>query len=261
MGLFGKLFEKKECDICGGEIGLLGNKKLEDGNMCKTCARKLSPWFEDRKSSTIAQINEQLAYREANKDAVAAFNTSRILGEHYKVHIDDAAGKFMVVEDDIQEENPDVIDISAVTGCEVDVRERSQELKQTVDGKQQSYNPPRYKYFYDFEMIILVKHPYFDDMRFRINDCSVEINPHGPMGIFTSRSINPRSDRDYMKYERMGEEIREALLNRSAPAPAPVAAPVQPAAPAAPPRPKFCPGCGAPADGGKFCQNCGTRLG
>ena len=57
------------------------------------------------------------------------------------------------------------------------------------------------------------------------------------------------------------EEIREALLNRSAPAPAPVAAPVQPAAPAAPPRPKFCPGCGAPADGGKFCQNCGTRLG
>ena len=63
MGLFGKLFEKKECDICGGEIGLLGNKKLEDGNMCKTCARKLSPWFEDRKSSTIAQIKEQLAYR------------------------------------------------------------------------------------------------------------------------------------------------------------------------------------------------------
>ena len=110
MGLFGKLFDKKECDICGGEIGLLGNKKLEDGNMCKNCARKLSPWFEDRKSSTVAQINEQLAYREANKGAVASFNTSRILGEHYKVYIDDAAGKFMVVEDNIQEENPDVID-------------------------------------------------------------------------------------------------------------------------------------------------------
>ena len=28
MGLFGKLFEKKECAICGGEIGLLGNRKL-----------------------------------------------------------------------------------------------------------------------------------------------------------------------------------------------------------------------------------------
>ena len=43
MGFFGKLFEKKECSICGGEIGLLGNRKLEDGNCCKECAAKLSP--------------------------------------------------------------------------------------------------------------------------------------------------------------------------------------------------------------------------
>jgi len=38
MGFFSKLFEKKECAFCGGEIGMLGNRKLEDGNMCKTCA-------------------------------------------------------------------------------------------------------------------------------------------------------------------------------------------------------------------------------
>ena len=38
MGLFDKLFSKKECSICGGEIGLLGNRKLEDGNLCKNCA-------------------------------------------------------------------------------------------------------------------------------------------------------------------------------------------------------------------------------
>ncbi|MBQ2412622.1 MAG: DUF4428 domain-containing protein, partial [Anaerotignum sp.] len=74
MGLFDKLFEKKECAICGGEIGLLGNRKLEDGNMCKKCAEKLSPWFTDRKESTVAEIQEQLAYREANKEKVAAFN-------------------------------------------------------------------------------------------------------------------------------------------------------------------------------------------
>lgn len=43
MGFFGKLFEKKICSICGGEIGLLGNRKLADGNLCKKCARKLSP--------------------------------------------------------------------------------------------------------------------------------------------------------------------------------------------------------------------------
>ena len=40
------LFDKKNCDICGEKIGLLGNRKLDDGNLCKNCARKLSPWFE-----------------------------------------------------------------------------------------------------------------------------------------------------------------------------------------------------------------------
>ena len=27
MGILGKLFDKKQCDICGGDIGLLGNRK------------------------------------------------------------------------------------------------------------------------------------------------------------------------------------------------------------------------------------------
>ena len=33
------LFDKKYCDICGEKIGLLGNRKLENGNLCKNCAR------------------------------------------------------------------------------------------------------------------------------------------------------------------------------------------------------------------------------
>ena len=48
------LFDKKICDICGEKIGLLGNRKLDDGNLCKDCAKKLSPWFEDRRHSTVA---------------------------------------------------------------------------------------------------------------------------------------------------------------------------------------------------------------
>ena len=66
MGLFGKMFEKKTCDICGGEIGLLGNRKLDDGNLCKDCAAKLSPWFSDRRRSSVSQIRDQLAWREQN---------------------------------------------------------------------------------------------------------------------------------------------------------------------------------------------------
>ena len=71
------LFDKKYCDICGEKIGLLGNRKLEDGNLCKDCAKKLSPWFSDRRNSTVAEIKEQLEYRERNKEDVARFHTTR----------------------------------------------------------------------------------------------------------------------------------------------------------------------------------------
>ncbi|MBQ3386234.1 MAG: DUF4428 domain-containing protein, partial [Eggerthellaceae bacterium] len=71
------LFSKKVCSICGGDIGLFGNRKLEDGNMCKDCAAKLSPLFHERRSSTVEEIKAQLAYREANKAEVAAFHVTR----------------------------------------------------------------------------------------------------------------------------------------------------------------------------------------
>ena len=91
MGLFGKMFEKKTCDICGGEIGLLGNRKLDDGNLCKDCAAKLSPWFSDRRRSSVSQIRDQLAWREQNADRVAAFNPTRTLGFGTKVLLDEGA--------------------------------------------------------------------------------------------------------------------------------------------------------------------------
>ena len=39
------LFDKKFCSVCGEKIGFLGNRKLEDGNLCKDCANKLSPFL------------------------------------------------------------------------------------------------------------------------------------------------------------------------------------------------------------------------
>ena len=71
------LFDKKVCDICGEKIGLLGNRKLDDGNLCKDCAKKLSPWFEERRHSTVEDIKKQLAYREQNKEAVRNFRVTR----------------------------------------------------------------------------------------------------------------------------------------------------------------------------------------
>ena len=71
------LFDKKICDICGEKIGLLGNRKPDDGNLCKDCAKKLSPWFEERRHSTVEDIKRQLEYREKNKKAVMDFCITR----------------------------------------------------------------------------------------------------------------------------------------------------------------------------------------
>jgi len=93
MAFFSKLFEKKICDVCGGEIGLLGNRKLEDGNLCKNCAGRLSPWFEERRHSTVEQIKQQLAYRERNQADLQGFNPSRVIGgREYKVYVEDRDG-------------------------------------------------------------------------------------------------------------------------------------------------------------------------
>lgn len=176
MALFGKLFEKKECAICGGEIGLLGNRKLEDGNCCKQCAAKLSPWFSDRRQSTVEEIKEQLAYREANQEKVAAFHVTRTLGESTKVLLDEDAGKFMVTSArSWQEANPDVLSFSDVTGCQLDIEEHKTEIEyKDQEGKRQSFNPRRYAYSYDFYIVIHVNNPYFNEIRFKLNSSSVD---------------------------------------------------------------------------------------
>ena len=152
------LFDKKYCDICGEKIGLFGNRKLQNGNLCKNCAAKLSPWFSERRQSTVEEIKEQLDYREENRNAVAAFHTTRALGDNTKVLLDEDAGKFMVTSArNLIEANPDVLDFSQVTGCRVDVDESRSELKRKdSEGNEVSYNPPRYEYSYDFYVIISV---------------------------------------------------------------------------------------------------------
>ena len=186
------LFDKKYCDICGEKIGLLGNRKLEDGNLCKNCAAKLSPWYTERKQSTVEEIKEQLAYREANKEAVAAFHTTRTLGKDVKVLLDEDNGKFMVTSArNIAEANPDVLSFSDVTGCDRDIEEGRTEIEyEDREGNRHSFNPSRYAYNYDFYMVIHVNHPWFNQIRFRLNpdtvdgdvDTIIEYDQAGAMG-------------------------------------------------------------------------------
>ena len=212
MGFFGKLFEKKVCSVCGGEIGMLGNRKLEDGNLCKACASKLSPFFTDRRSSTVAEIEAQLAYREANKEAVAAFHTTLSLGADTKVLLDEDAGKFIVTrERKLMEENPDVLDYSMVTNVKLEIEEdKDEETTTDKEGNAVSYKPPRFNYSYDFYLTIRVNHPYFDEIRFQLNDSSIVTTENG--AVPEIRKPNPMSHAGYRDCYEMGNQIKEILM-------------------------------------------------
>lgn len=243
MGLFGKIFEKKSCDICGGEIGLLGNRKLEDGNLCKECAKKLSPFFSERRRSTVEQIREQLDYREANKDRVAGFNTTRTLGGDTKVLLDEDARCFIVTSSSRwRDANPDVMDFSQVTGCDSEVRETRTEIyRENSEGHRESYDPPRYDIDYDVYLTIHVNSPYFDEITFKVNDSRIE----------------ERYSVEFREAERQANEIREALTSLRETVRENVAAAKAPKVAVT------CPFCGATTmpDANGRCEFCGGAIG
>ena len=258
------LFDKKFCSVCGGKIGLLGNRKLEDGNLCKECAQKLSPWFSERRHSAVKDIEAQLAYRAENAKAAAAFHTTRSLGKHTKLLIDEDARKFTVTSaSNLAEANPDILDFSQVTGCDIDIEESRNELKRTgPDGKSVSYNPPRYEYSYNFYVTVRVNHPYFDEMRFSISNGYIKtgetpMNAAGGSwnirraGINTNLRLN-----DYYECLKIGNDIKEAVEHMRQGVREEIAAA------AAPKTAVTCPYCGATTipDENGCCEYCGGAV-
>lgn len=197
------LFDKKFCDICGEKIGMLGNRKLEDGNLCKDCAKKLSPFFSERRKSTVEDIKQQLAYREQNKQVLMSFNPTRVFGTDWKVYIDDNQRKFAVSRArDYRAENADVIDLSQVTSATFNVEEDRDEIYgKDAEGNRVSYTPPRYEYSYEFTVTINVNSPYFSEIEFELTD-------HRP---------DNRYSEEFRRYEQMANEIIAALTGQGAP--------------------------------------------
>ena len=191
------LFDKKYCDICGEKIGLLGNRKVEDGNVCSKCAGKLSPFFTGRKKSTIEDIKQQLAYREQNRQNLNSFSPNRIYGSRTKIYIDDAQRKFVVSrKSDYRSENADLIDFSQVANARYEVEEhRSEVYRKDSEGKSVSYNPPRYDYSYEITVYLTVNSPYFSDIEFELTD-------HRPDNRYTD---------EFRRYEQEANEIVSAL--------------------------------------------------
>ncbi len=195
------LFDKKNCSICGGTIKLLGNRKLADGNMCKNCAAKMSPYMSYRKE-TVQEIIDHLAYREENKELVKRFNPTLAVGDRTKVLIDEDNGTFIVTTaKNWRDENPDVINCQQVTGCNIDLREnKSEERYKNSEGQEVSFNPPRYKISYDFYITILINSPWFSEIKFQLNDYSVD----------QSNAVK------YGEYKAKADEMKEALTKNRA---------------------------------------------
>ena len=204
------LFDKKYCDVCGEKIGLLGNRKLEDANLCKKCAAKLSQYFNERRHSTLNEIKAQLAYREANQKALNDFHVTRVLDGSKKIMIDEDQGKFVVTSSrNLVEDNPDIISFSQVTGCDIDVRESKSEIeRKDSEGKSVSYNPPRYHYYYTFYVKIHINGEYFDEISYQLNPSRIEVTPSY---LGSDRMPNPDLDVEYMKWSDTAREIKETL--------------------------------------------------
>ena len=243
------LFQKKYCDICGNEIKFLGNRKLTDGNMCKDCAAKLSPWFSERRSSTIEEINQQLAYRAENQTAVNNFHPTTILGNSTKVYADEAARKFAVTaSSNWRSVNPDIIDYSQVNDVVLEINESKHEIMQeTEDGKKVSFDPPQYSYEYRFYIVIYVNSPWFDDIRFSLS----------------SKNPDNKFSDEYLQLEYLGKQIQHLLrpdLYAQPQEPTTeeeVVDPI-PLTPVADSDEWTC-SCGNVNNGGKFCAACGKE--
>ncbi len=208
------LFDKKYCDICTEKIGLLGNRKLEDGNLCKNCAGKLSPFFDDRRNSTVDEIKEQLSYREENKQKVAQFNPTKVIGGRNLICVDEDNQKWLFSRTrKWKDNNPDIIDFSQVTGCDIDIDEHRYEIyKNDKPGERVSYNPPRYRKSYDFDITIYVNSPWFDDIKFKLNDDDID-------STYSHEYKEAQRDAEEIKSTLMGlrEQFREEVAAANAP--------------------------------------------
>lgn len=197
------LFNKKYCDICGGDMGIIIDNKASDGNYCHACAKKLSPYFTGGRKATLRQIQEQIMYREQNRQQLNIFSPSKTLGFKTKVYLDPGHNCFVVSKSsNYRNDNADIINLSQVTGAKSETKEHKKELyTKDAQGNRKSYSPPRYEYSYEIFVTISINSPYFNEIKFEVTD-----DP-----------IKNKASNEFMRYQNEADLIVAAVTGRQAP--------------------------------------------
>lgn len=190
------LFKKENCCLCGGKTGMF-DKKCLDGKVCKECAGKMSPWFDDYKNSSLGALDAQRIGREVDEGLINAkiYNFSKVFGEFGVILIDEKEKRFVALADtskglfgsqrkvrsidDVEDLKPDIISFEQVEDFEIDITETSREEKQTVNGNQVSYDPPHILYMETFTLRMKINHPYVKSIYIQLNDGAVQIHNLG----------------------------------------------------------------------------------
>ncbi|MBQ3389833.1 MAG: DUF4428 domain-containing protein [Firmicutes bacterium] len=174
------LFSKKGCAVCGEKAGL-GSKSLTDGELCKDCRKKLSPWFEEYKGSSSEDIRAQIEAREENKKALEDFKVTKAWGiKKYATAMqfiyDQDQKCFVVVEgpeETFRDRNPDIIRFDQVRNIWLEVDEGWSESGDQYAPKsnriltQDKYDEVFWRY--DFYLNFALDHPYLKQIRYPMN--------------------------------------------------------------------------------------------
>ena len=237
------LFKKELCCVCGEKTGLL-DKKCYGGKVCKNCVKKLSPFFDNYQGCDKGLLEGQISMREMNEDLAKTLHFNKIFGEFGAILIDEEARKFIAVPDTggglfsspkavrsledviVPGRGLDLFKFDTVKDCAIDITEITREETETVDGREQSYFPPRFVYSETFVLKMKIDHPFVKTIRVQLNNGAVQIHNIGRRLPFDPEAASPGSDfgfrptlenraeiERYQHFLEMAREIKSILTD------------------------------------------------
>ena len=201
------------CILCGAEASSFGSRSVAEGWLCGGCVEKMSPWFRCRQDTTSEQLRAHLDYREKNRAFVADFHPNARLWKNPALYLDDARQWFAVSDAAIKDfpaENPDILEYGQILQCDTEIEEHRTEIKRLAPGLGRiSYRPKRYNYRFHIWLRILVRHPFFDEMRFCLNQRPLIVKAYDVAASTQGKIIK---NQEYQTHVRMAKEMRNVIL-------------------------------------------------